>query len=108
MGEAKRRKLLDPNYGKSHVLDNACKHIDDLLIQLEKTQEDRETIFSLFTNNDRGCDDDELELLQTTIPLLYHNESFTIWVLPKKYASASVERAFPHFVPLHVGDLGDL
>jgi hypothetical protein len=30
MGEAKRRQTLDPNYGKSNVLDRACHHVDEL------------------------------------------------------------------------------
>ncbi len=33
MGEAKRRQKLDPNFGKSNVLGNACRHIDELLFQ---------------------------------------------------------------------------
>ena len=108
MGEAKRRKQLDPDFGQSNVLRNACKHIDDLLLQQEKTQSEPVSIFSLFTNNDRGCDDDELDLLQSTIPSYYHNESFTVWILPKKHASSNVQEALPYFVPLHIGDLSDL
>ena len=45
MGEAKRRKQLDPNYGKSNVVENACQHIDDLLIQQEKTLGDSSFYF---------------------------------------------------------------
>ena len=103
MGEAKRRKKLDPNYGKSNVLKNACQHIDDLLLQKEQMDLDAGNIFSLFTNKDRGCTEQELELLKKEIPLLYQGKSFTIWVLPKKYAHLPAESALDYFVPVSVG-----
>jgi hypothetical protein len=39
MGEAKRRRQLDPNYGKSNVLKNASEHIDELLSQQVQVDE---------------------------------------------------------------------
>lgn len=102
MGEAKRRKKLDPNYGSSNVLKDACQHIDDLLLQQARMDSDTETIFSLFTNKDRGCTDIELELLQKEIPLRYQGKNFTLWVLPKKYAHLPAEQAFNHFVPINM------
>lgn len=104
MGEAKRRQKLDPNYGKPHVLKNACQHVDELLFQQEQTDPDEVTIFSLFTNNDRGCSEEEIDFLRSTIPLLYHNQSFTVWLLPQQYASLPLEKSFEHFLPLYVGD----
>ena len=101
MGEAKRRKKLDPNYGKSNVLKDACRFIDDLLLQNPQMEEGN--IFSLFTNKDRGCTEQELEILQKEIPLLYQGKSFTIWVLPRKYAHLPAETALDYFVPVSVG-----
>jgi hypothetical protein len=102
MGEAKRRRQLDPNYGQSNVLQNACEHIDELLSQPAQIDEDT-AIFSLFTNRDRGCSEKEIQLLQTQIPLLYQDKKFTLLVLPKKYASKPVEQALDYFVPIEVG-----
>lgn len=104
VGEAKRRQKLDPNYGKPNVLKNACQHIDELLFRQEQTDPDEVTIFSLFTNNDRGCSEEEIDFLRSTIPLLYHNQSFTVWLLPQQYASLSLEKSFEYFLPLYVGD----
>lgn len=102
MGEAKRRQQKDPNYGKSNVLKNACEHIDELLSQQAQVSSDT-VIFSLFTNRDRGCSPQEIQLLQTQIPLLYQAHSFTLMVLPKQYASKPVEIAIDYFVPIEVG-----
>jgi hypothetical protein len=98
VGEAKRRQKLDPNYGKPNVLKNACQHIDELLFQLEQTDSDEVTVFSLFTNDERGCSEDEIELLQSTIPLFYHNQNFTVWLLPQQYASLPPEKALDYFI----------
>jgi hypothetical protein len=101
MGEAKRRRQLDPNYGKSNVLENACEHINELLSQQVQIDEDT-AVFSLFTNHDRGCSEKEIQLLQTQIPLLYQQQNFTLWVLPNQYASKPVEQALDYFVPIEV------
>lgn len=103
MEEAKRRKKLDLNHGKSNVLKNACQHIDALLLQLAQIDLAQETIFSLFTNQDRGCTKQELKLLQKEIPVLYQGQKFTLWVLPKKYAHLPVEKALNYFVPISIG-----
>jgi hypothetical protein len=103
VGEAKRRQKLDPNYGKSNVLDRACQHVDELLFQLEQIDPDEVTVFSLFSDDDRGCSEDDIDLLQSTIPLFYHNHNFTIWLLPQQFASLPLEEAFEHFIPLYVG-----
>jgi hypothetical protein len=102
MGEAKRRRQLDPNYGKSNVLKNACEHINELLSQQVQINQDT-AVFSLFTNRDRGCSEKEIQLLQTQIPLLYQQQNFTLWVLPQKYADKPVEQALDYFVPIEVG-----
>lgn len=101
MGEAKRRKKLDPNYGSSNVLKDICQHIDGLLLSRAQIDSDAETIFSLFTNKDRGCTDLELELLQREIPLRYQDLNITILILPKKYAHLPAEKALDYFVPLN-------
>ena len=108
MGEAKRRKKLlgseyGSNYGKSKVLKYACQHIDDLLLQIRKSNWNQEAIFSLFTNNDRGCTKEELKLLEKEIPKRYEGKKFTIWVLPKKYAHLPVDKALNYFVPIEIG-----
>ena len=103
MGEAKRRKKLDPNYGKSNLLKNVCRHIDSLLLQQAQTDLAQENIFSLFTNEDRGCTEQELEMIEKEIPQKYQGQDFTIWVLPKKYAQLPVEEALKYFVPISVG-----
>lgn len=102
MGESKRRQQLDPNYGTSNVLRHACLHIDDLLRQ-QDTQPPDTTIFSLFTNDDRGCSEEEFQLLKTELPKLYRDKQFTIWILPRKYASLPINQAIHHFFPFHVG-----
>jgi hypothetical protein len=102
VGEAKRRQKLDPNYGTSNALYHACQHINDLLRQQE-IQSPGTTIFSLFTNDDRGCSEQELQFLKIKLPQLYQGKKFTIWILPKQYASLSIEEAFEHFIPLKVG-----
>lgn len=103
MGEAKRRKKLDPNYRKSNVLKDACQHIDDFLLQQAGMGSDIETVFSFFTNKDRGCTAVELELLQREIPVRYQGNNFSMWVLPQKYAHLPAEKALNHFVPINVG-----
>jgi hypothetical protein len=103
VGEAKRRQKLDPNFGKSNVLGNACQHVDELLFQLEQTDPDEVTVFSLFTNDDRGCSEQEFQFLKMKLPQFYQGKKFTIWILPKQYASLSLEEAFEHFIPLKVG-----
>lgn len=102
MGEAKRRKKFDPNYGKSNILKNVCQHIDSFLLQSASTDDDR-TIFSLFTNKDRGCTEQEIELLKKEIPSLYQGKKFSLWVLPKKSAHLPVEKALNHFVRISIG-----
>ena len=101
MGEAKRRKKLDPNYGSSNVLKDVCQLCDDLLLQQAQSGEDAETTIFLFTNKDRGCNDLELELLQKEIPLRYQDLNTTVLVLPKKYAHLPAELALDYFVPLN-------
>lgn len=101
MGEAKRRKRLDPNYGKSNPLRDAYQMIDNFFSQ--NSPGDRECTFLLFTNQDRGCTEEEIEMLRKEIPLRYQSQNFTIWILPKKYAHLSAEEAFNHFVSVSVG-----
>ncbi len=101
MGEAKRRKKLDPNYGKSNPLKDACRLIDDFLDQ--NPQMDEESYVLLFTNKDRGCTEQEIEMLRKEIPLRYEGKRFTIWVLPKEYAHLPPEEGFDYFVPVSVG-----
>ncbi len=101
MGEAKRRKKLDPNYGKSNPLKDACRMIDDFLSK--NPQMDEESHFLLFTNKDRGCTEQEIDMLQKEIPLRYQGKRFTTWVLPKEYADLPAESALDYFVPVSVG-----
>ena len=78
--------------------------VDLLMIFYYRIRKWRKGIFfSLFTNKDRGCTEQELELLQKEIPLLYQGKTFTIWVLPRKYAHLPAETALDYFVPVSVG-----
>ncbi len=109
MGEAARRKKLAPNYGKfdplkSKVLKNAIKLIDKNLSQIEKSGKTPGTLLILFTNKDRGCNEQELEMLEKEIPKLYEGKNFTLCVLPQKYASLPAEEALDYFVPVIVGE----
>ena len=101
MGEAKRRKKLDPNYGKSNPLKDACRMIDDFLSK--NPQMDEDSHFLLFTNKERGCTEKEIEILQKEIPLRYEGKCFMFGILPQKYAHLPAEEALDYFVPISVG-----
>ena len=101
MGEAKRRKKLDPNYGKSNPLKGACRLIDDFLSQNPHRYE--ESYVLLFTNKERGCTEQEIEMLRKEIPSLYEGKRFTVRVLPKEYANLPPKQALNYFVHIPVG-----
>ena len=102
MGEAKRRKTLDLNYGQSNVLKDACKFIDNYLQKHEQLGS-KDSLFMIYTNKDRGCTQQEINSLQKEIPSLYQGRNFQLFILPKKYAHLPAEKALNHFVLISVG-----
>ena len=57
---------------------------------------DQENHFLLFTNKDRGCTEQEIDILQKEIPLLDQGKRFTTWVLTKEYADLPAESALDY------------
>jgi hypothetical protein len=109
MGEAKRRKKLDPNYGHSNALSGACKLIDTYLStrnqpsrSLQEMSNQADSIFLIFSNNERGCSEEEIKLLKVKIPQLYQGENFRFYVLPKKFANVPTESALKHLEMISV------
>nr|MDJ0718644.1 hypothetical protein [Prochloraceae cyanobacterium] len=79
----------------------ACRVIDDFL--LKNPQMDEKSYVLLFTNKERGCTEQEIEMLKKEIPSLYQGKRFTIWVLPKEYANLPAKEALNYFVKIGVG-----
>lgn len=103
MGEAKRRQKLDPDYGKSNIVQNACRYIDSALLEKRKKNWTQEQIVCVFTNQELGCTNEELKLLQKEIPRRYENQEMSFWVLPENCANLPEEKAskLDYFIPIY-------
>ena len=82
MGFAKRRQKLDPSYGQTKIVRNACQYIDAMLREQKKRGWTQRKLFCMFTNQDRGCTKQELELLGKEIPKRYQGREVDFWALP--------------------------
>lgn len=102
MGEAKRRQKLDSNFGKTNIVQKACQFIDAQLRKRKKKGTAKQMLFCVFSNDELGCTEEELKLLEKEIPKRYQNQKISFWVLPKKYAHLNTEEACNHFVPVQM------
>ena len=100
VGEAKRRQKLDPSYGQTKIVRNACQYIDAMLREQKKRGWTQRKLFCMFTNQDRGCTKQELELLGKEIPKRYQGREVDFWALPEKYVDLPTEEALNHYVPI--------
>ena len=99
MGEAKRRKKLNPNYGQSNILENVKREIRNAFLD-SQTPKEGALLLIIYTNRERGCTEQEIKLLQEKVPELYKEKKFTLLVLPKKYAKLPVDEAIPYLVTI--------
>lgn len=102
MGESKRRKKNDPNYGKFNIVAKVCEYLDNFFI--EQFNYKYENTFAVFTNNDRGCKSDEIDLIKLQIPRIYKDRNFTLWILPQEYAFRPVHNSFNKLIPINIGN----
>ena len=101
MGEAKRRKTLDPNYGKSNMVENARRCIKNAFLE-QRNLEETDQLYILFTNKDRGCTPEQIEELKKEIPKRYQSKKFNLMILPQEYAHLPPEKALAHFVYINI------
>lgn len=102
VGEAKRRQKLDPSYGQTKIVRNACNFIDNLWLEKKKKGWSQDVPCFVFTNKDRGCTVKEIELLEKEIPKRYKNHEMLFWALPQEYAHLPPEEALNYFVQIDV------
>lgn len=104
MGEAKRRAKLDPNFSRTKIVQNAYKYIDKMLQEQQRRGWTERKLFCMFTNQDRGCTKQELELLEKEIPRRYRGREVYFWVLPKEYVGLDLpkEEVLNYFVPIEI------
>ena len=104
MGESKRRKLLDPNYGQTRSYQAAIREINSLSSSSE------DTTLIIFTNKDKGCTEEEIKILKNRIPKKYENSNkkFVLAILPKKFANKPLMELLDNLVIVAVGVAGDV
>lgn len=111
MGEAKRRKALDPNFGQppfpkpssGDVLKSACKLIRSHLSNHKEQGLGQIVMLIVFTNNECGCTDAQIKLLIDQIPQIFLGESFTLFVLHENFAGLPDDKMLEGFIPIKVG-----
>ena len=80
MGEARRRREKDTNFGKPNIIKSAIKFTNRMLRQCKRT--DQFPVIC-FTNNNQGCNDQDILLLKDKIPQIFASEELIFFALPE-------------------------